>query len=91
MTEHNRTAWASMTTVSEMLVAADGIDRIEFYVSKFENSPAELKCRVHSLPGMSKAQVDDLALKLNEAIAPVLIREQNVLQNKAANQLMRFL
>ena len=83
--------WVSMTTVAEMLLAAEGIDRIKFYVSKFENSPAELKCRVHSLPGMSKAQIDDLASKLNEAIEPVLVREQNVLQNKAANQLRRFL
>lgn len=84
-------ALVSTLTIVDMLLAAEGIDRIKFYVSKAENSPAELKCRVHALPGMSKAQIEDLALKLNEAIAPVLTREMNVPMNKAANQLRRFL
>ncbi len=86
-----KTAWASMTTVADMLTAADSIERISFYVSKHENGPAELKCRIFSLPGLNKSDVESLAANLNEALSPVLRIAQGSLQSKAANQLRRFL
>lgn len=90
MTE-NKSQWASMTTVADMLTAAGSIGRIEFYVTKYENKPAELHCRIFGLPGFSKLDIENLAGKLNEAISPVLQSVQATLQKKAANQLRRFL
>lgn len=87
----NKTAWASMSTVADMLNAADSVGRIEFYVTKYDNKPAELNCRCPSLPGMAKADIEALSCELNVAIAPVLRSLQSSLQNKAANQLRRFL
>lgn len=87
----NQTGWASMATVADMLTAADSISRIEFYVTKYDNKPAELNCRIFSLPGMSKFDIENIAGKLNEAISPVIQSVQSTLQNKAANQLRRFL
>ena len=86
-----KSQWASMETVADMLTAADSIGRIEFYVTKYDNKPAELKCRIFNLTGMNKIDVESLALKLNEAISPVLQSTKGTLQNKAANQLRRFL
>ena len=90
MSEPN-TGWASMATVADMLTASDEIDKIEFYVTKYENNPAEMKCRIFNLPGMSKADIESLATKLNHAISPVLRVDSGSLQTKAANQLRRFL
>jgi len=87
----NQPGWASMATVADMLTSADNVARIEFYVTKYDNKPAELNCRIFGLPSMNKADIDVLAAKLNEAIAPVLRIAQGSLQNKAANQLRRFL
>ena len=83
--------WASMSTVAEMLQSADSVGRIEFYTSKRENGPTELCCRIFGLPGMSKIDIESLATKLNDAIRPVLDIRVSSLQNKAANQLRRFL
>lgn len=90
MTEE-KSQWASMATVADMLAAADGIERIEFYVTKYDNKPAELNCRIFSLPGMSKFDIENIAGKLNEAISPVIQSVQGTLKSKAANQLRRFL
>lgn len=87
----NQTGWASMATVADMLTAADSISRIEFYVTKYDNKPAELNCRIFNLSGMSKLDVESLAGQLNEAVSPVLERKSGTLKSKAANQLRRFL
>ena len=87
----NNTGWASMRSVADMLNTADNVSSIEFYVSKRDNSPAELNCRIFGLPSMSKADVEALAAKLNVAITPVKTSIESTLQNKAANQLRRFL
>lgn len=86
-----KTGWASMTAVADMLKAAGSIESIEFYVTKYENSPSELNCRIFGLPGMSKSEIEVLADSLNQAIAPVLRINESSLKNKAANQLRRFL
>lgn len=91
MQEPPKTTWASMSTVADMLHAADSVDRIEFYVTKYDNKPVELNCRCPGLPGMDKASAEALACELNVAIAPVLRSLQASLQSKAANQLRRFL
>ena len=85
------TGWASMSTVADMLNAADSVGRIEFYVTKYENKPPELNCRLFDLPGMDKESIAALKCELNVAIAPVLRSLQGSLQSKAANQLRRFL
>ena len=87
----SKTGWASMLAVSDMLLAADSVGRIEFYVTKYDNKPVELHCRCFGLPGMDKASVEALVVELNAAIAPVRNAQQQSLQNKAANQLRRFL
>jgi len=86
-----KSQWASMATVADMLTAADSIERIEFYVTKYDNKPAELNCRIFNLPGMSKFDIENIAGKLNEAISPVIQNVQGTLKSKAANQLRRFL
>ena len=87
----NKTSWASMETVADMLVTAANVSHIAFYTNKRENGPTELNSRCFGLPGMSKAEVEALACELNVAIAPVLRSLQSSLQSKAANQLRRFL
>lgn len=91
MSEGQQSGWASMRTVADMLSAADSIGNISFYVTKYENKPAELRCRCFDIPGMSKAEIESLSQELNEAITPVLQKVQGALQSKAANQLRRFL
>ena len=86
-----KSGWAGMLTIADMLQAADGISRIEFYGTKYDNKPAELNCRCPGLPGLSKSEVEKLASELNEAIVTVLRRFEGTLQSKAANQLRRFL
>lgn len=86
-----KSAWASMSTVAEMLVTSVDVSKIHFSVTKHENKPAELHCRCHGLLGMTKTEVETLASELNDAMAPVLKRYEATLQKKAANQLMRFL
>lgn len=84
-------SWAPLTTVSDMLQAADSVERISFYVIKHENKPAELHCRCFSMPGMDKAGMEALAVELNTAITPVTTALKESLAKKAANQLRRFL
>jgi hypothetical protein len=86
-----KTGWAHVLTVADMLQAADSVSRIEFYMTKYDNKPAELNCRCPGLPGMSKADIEALSAELNVAIAPVLRALENSLKKKAANQLTRFL
>ena len=86
-----KTGWAHVLTVADMLQAADSVSRIEFYMTKYDNKPAELNCRCPGLPGMSKADIEALSAELNVAIAPVLRALESSLQSKAANQLRRFL
>jgi hypothetical protein len=91
MQANESTGWASLSTVADMLNAADALSRIEFYVTKYDNKPVELNCRIWHFPGLSKADVEALSAELNVAIAPVVSSLQKTLQNKAANQLRRFL
>jgi len=87
----NQPGWFSMRTIADMLMTADNVASIEFYVSKRDNSPAELNCRIFTLPSMSKANVEALAEELNVAIAPVKKAIKSKLQSQSANQLRRFL
>lgn len=87
----NQPGWFSMRTIADMLMTADNVASIEFYVSKRDNSPAELNCRIFTLPSMSKANVEALADELNVAIAPVKKAIESKLQSQSANQLRRFL
>lgn len=87
----NKSGWAHMLTIADMLQAADSVSRIEFYGTKYDNKPAELNCRCPGLPGMSKAEIEALSVELNVAIAPILRSLERSLQSKAANQLRRFL
>lgn len=87
----NNPGWFSMRTIADMLTTADNVSSIEFYVSKRDNSPAELNCRCFGLPSMSKANVEAFAAELNAAIAPVKKAIESKLQSQSANQLRRFL
>jgi len=91
MSSENKSQWASMSTVADMLTSADSISRIEFYTTKRENGPVEIVCRCPRIDGMSKADIDAFVFELNVAITPVKKSKEASLQGKAANQLRRFL
>lgn len=91
MTEQNKPGWMSLQGGAELLLTAENLAAIEFYVTKSDNRSAELHCRCPGLPAMSEEQIAALADELNSAIAKVALAHKHNFAKKAANQRRRFL